>query len=252
MRIYIGMLRKVIQLKAEEVTPTTLDVLKAQGMTGRKLPDRIRILLDQAMELFKELADPKGILQQWPVNDFEAVYDHNESNDPDGPVRTIVPKADAIAFFVATLGNELLVKSSELFKQGGAPLGYMLDAVNSSAGEQLGKMMGKRFVDLLPEELRSQKVLASQYYCPGHCGWDISGQEKLFEVVHPEEIGIDLKKHHAMYPLKSISGILVAGDMDTHRFSPKFSFCKDCKESKCVERLATLEEENPLQTQRNH
>jgi hypothetical protein len=120
----------------------------------------------------------------------------------------------------------------------------MLDAVNSSAGEQLGKMMGRRFVELLPEEKRSKKVLVSQYYCPGHCGWHISGQEKLFEIVHPEEIGTDLRANHAMYPLKSISGVLVAGDMDIHRFKPKFSFCKDCKEHKCVERLAILEKDH--------
>jgi hypothetical protein len=238
------MIRKVIELNAAEITPTTQEVLDAQGMTGRKVPDRILAILDQAMDLFVELADPKGIIQQWPIDGFETVYDHSGLNDPEGPVRIIVPRADAIALFVATLGNKLLLKSSELFKQGGAPLGYMLDAVNSSAGEQLGRMMGKRFVDLLPEGRNAQKVLVSQYYCPGHCGWHISGQERLFEVVHPEEIGVDLKENHAMYPLKSISGVLVAGDMNIHRFSPKFSFCKDCKEHKCVERLAILERES--------
>jgi hypothetical protein len=238
------MIREIIHLNADQVTPTVQEVLEAQGMTGRKLPERIRALLNQAMELFRELADPKGIIQQWPIDDFETVFDHNGMNDPEGPVRMIVPKADAIALFVATLGNELLVKSSELFKQGGAPLGYMLDAVNSSAGEQLGRRMGLRFVDLLPESLRARKVLVSQYYCPGHCGWNISGQERLFEIVRPEEIGVDLKQNHAMYPLKSISGVLVAGSMDIHRFSPKFAFCKDCKEHKCVQRLVVLEKEN--------
>ncbi len=237
-------MRKIIQLNAEEITPSQKEVLVSQGMTGRKIPERILTLLDAAMELFRELAEPKGIIQQWPLDDFHNVYEDSGRNDPEGPVRIIVPRADAIALFVATLGDTLFIKSSELFKQGGAPLGYMLDAVNSAAGEKLGKMMGKRFVELLPKELHARKVLVSQYYCPGHCGWHISGQEKLFEAVRPEEIGIDLKANHAMYPLKSISGVLVAGDMDIHRFKPKFSFCKDCKEHKCVERLAILEKEN--------
>ena len=236
-------MREIIELKADEIVPTREEVLESQGMTGRKVPDRILSLLDSAMELFRELAEPKGIIQQWPIDDFDDVFEGNGQNDPDGPVRIIVPRANAIALFVATLGDVLFAKSSELFKQGGAPLGYMLDAVNSAAGEQLGKMMGKRFTELLPEEQRAKKVLVSQYYCPGHCGWHISGQEKLFEAVRPEEIGIDLKANHAMYPLKSISGILIAGDMDIHRFKPKFSFCKDCKEHKCVDRLAVLERE---------
>jgi len=237
-------IRKVIKLTGTDVVPTPQEVLEAQGMTGRKLPERIITLLDSALELFKELASPIGIIQEWPIADFDAVFDGNGLNDPDGPVRNIVPKADAIALFIATLGNELLIKCSELFKQGGAPLGYMLDAVNSSAGEHLGKKMGQHFIELLPETVRKSKILVSQYYCPGHCGWHISGQENLFEAVRPEEIGIDLKTNHAMYPLKSISGVLVAGDMDAHRFKPKFSFCKDCKENKCVERLAVLEREN--------
>jgi hypothetical protein len=236
-------IRKIIQLLAGEITPTPEEVLASQKMTGRKIPDRIRTILDSALKLFVELAEPKGVIQQWPVDDFWTVFDHNDLNDPEGPVRVIVPAADAIALFVATLGNALLLKSSELFKQGGAPLGYMLDAVNSCAGEHLGRMMGRRFIELLPEELRAKKVLVSQYYCPGHCGWHISGQEKLFAAVRPEEIGIDLKTNFAMYPLKSISGVLVAGDFDIHRFSPKFSFCRDCKEHKCVERLALLEKE---------
>jgi hypothetical protein len=240
----IGTMRHIIRLNADEIIPTREEVLKSQGMTGRKVPDRILALLDSAMELFRELAEPKGIFQQWPIDDFDNVFEGEGLNDPDGPVRIIVPKADAIALFVATLGDALFNKSSELFKQGGAALGYILDAVNSAAGEQLGKMMGKRFIQLLPEELRAKKVLVSQYYCPGHCGWHISGQEKLFEAVRPEEIGIDLKASHAMYPLKSISGVLIVGDMDIHRFKPKFSFCKDCKEHKCVERLAILENEN--------
>ena len=112
-------MRKVIRFHGADVVPSPQEVLEAQGMTGRKLPERIQTLLDSALELFKELASPIGVLQQWPIADFPTVFDGNGLNDPDGPVRVIVPKADAIALFVATLGNELMTKSSELFKQGG-------------------------------------------------------------------------------------------------------------------------------------
>ena len=240
----VDTIRKIIRLNGDEVVPTREEVLLAQGMTGRALPARIQAHLDSALELFRKLSSPAGLIQQWPIDDFDAVFNGAGLNDPEGPVRIIVPQADAIALFVATLGNELLVKCSELFKQGEASLGYMLDAVNSSAGERLGKMMGRRFIGLLPESQRNSKVLVSQYYCPGHCGWHISGQEKLFAAVRPEEIGIDLKANHAMVPLKSISGVLIAGNMDIHRFTPRFSFCRNCKEHKCVQRLAILEREN--------
>ncbi|HSW39915.1 MAG TPA: hypothetical protein VLL97_10535, partial [Acidobacteriota bacterium] len=80
-----------------------------------------------------------------------------------------------------------------------------------------------------------------QYYSPGHCGWHISGQEKIFEALRPEEIGISLKPNWIMQPLKSISGILVIGDIEIHRFEPVFCFCRHCREKKCVTRFKYLE-----------
>ena len=165
-------------------------------------------------------------------------------NSPEGPVPPIVASADALALFAATMGNSLAVKSSELFKEGGAALGYMLDAVNSSAAERLGRQMCLRFLGHLPPDKRTDRVLKVQYYSPGHCGWHISGQTRLFQILHPEEIGVTVNASWAMQPLKSISGVLVAGEIDVHRFQPIFSFCKQCKEHKCIKRLLLLESEN--------
>jgi hypothetical protein len=142
------------------------------------------------------------------------------------------------------MGDSLATKSKELFAQGGAALGYMMDAVNSSGAERLGRHMCHLFLEHLPEELRRSKELKAQYYCPGHCGWHISGQVKLFKILQPEEIGMTLKPSFVMVPFKSISGVLVAGDMLIHRFQPSFSFCPQCKEHKCVQRLRLLENAN--------
>jgi hypothetical protein len=236
-------MREVIHLSIDEVTPEPSEVLKTQGMTGRALPARITALLDTALEIFRKLAEPRGVLQDWPLSQFEDVYDRNGLNSSEGPVPLIVPKADALAIFAATMGELLITKSKELFAQGGAALGFMLDAVNSSAAECMGKAMCQSFIRLLPEELRNSRKLTGQYYSPGHCGWHISGQEKLFEVLRPQEIGVSLNANWVMEPIKSISGFLVVGDMAIHRFKPAFSFCKECKEHKCVARLKLLEHE---------
>jgi hypothetical protein len=236
-------MREVIQLSIDEVTPEPSEVLESQGMTARALPARITALLDSALEIFRELAEPRGILQDWPLSQFEALYDGNGMNSPEGPVPLIAPKSDALAIFAATMGESLITKSSELFAQGGAALGFMLDAVNSSGAERMGRAMCQRFIRLLPEELRNSRRLAGQYYSPGHCGWHISGQTKLFEALRPEEIGVSLNANWVMQPVKSISGFLIAGDLSIHRFKPAFSFCKECKEHKCVQRLKILEQE---------
>jgi hypothetical protein len=236
-------MREVIHLSIDEVTPEPSEVLESQGMTGRTLPARINRLLDSALEIFRNLAEPRGILQDWPRTQFEALYNGNGMNSREGPVPLIVPKADALAIFAATMGDSLITKGGELFAQGAAALGYMLDAVNSSGAERMGKAMGQRFIRLLPEELRSSRELAAQYYCPGHCGWHISGQEKLFAALSPQEIGVTLNANWVMQPVKSISGFIVAGELAIHRFKPAFSFCKECKKHKCVERLKILERE---------
>lgn len=238
-------MRRIIELDVADLTPEPGEVLANQGMGGRpNVPERIKSLLDAALELFRQLAEPKGIMQEIPAAEFDSVYDGNGLNLPEGPVPMIVPKADGLALFAATMGSSLISKSSELFARGGPALGFMLDAVNSSAAERLGRQMGLRFVAALPEETRTAKQLKVQYYCPGHCGWHISGQAKLFQILHPEEIGITLNERWVMQPVKSLSGILVAGEMDIHRFKPAFSFCSQCKEHKCVKRLLLLESEN--------
>ena len=238
-------MRRILELNVKDLTPTPAEVIANQGMGGRaNNPEKIKSLLDTAIQMFGQLAEPKGVLQDLPISGFQAIYDGNGLNSPEGPVPMIVPRADALALFAATLGSSLISKSSELFAKGGPALGFMLDAVNASGAERLGRQMCLRFVEFLPEEIRVARQLKVQYYSPGHCGWDISGQTKLFQALHPEEIGITVNASWAMKPVKSISGILVAGDMEIHRFQPAFSFCKQCKEHKCVKRLLLLENEN--------
>jgi len=238
-------MRRTIELSVTELTPEPAEVLASQGMGGRtNLPEKIRTLLDSALEIFGRLAEPRGMMQDLPISDFPAIYDGNGMNSPEGPIPGIVPQADGLALFAATLGDSLIAKSNDLFKQGGPALGFMLDAVNSSAAERLGREMCLRFLDSIPKEKLRSAEPKVQYYCPGHCGWHISGQTRVFENLHPEEIGITLNASWVMHPFKSISGILVAGGIEIHRFQPAFSFCKQCKEHKCIKRLLILENEN--------
>jgi hypothetical protein len=237
-------MRRIIELKVDEVTPTAAEVLENQGMAGRSVPARISALLDSALELFKQLAVPRGLLEDLPIAAFEPLYNGKGLNSPECPVPPIVARAEAVALFAATMGPALANKSSELFAKGDAALGYMLDAVNTSGAECLGRVMCQRFLALLPEEMRNAKDLKVQYYSPGHCGWHLSGQDKLFEALQPAEIGISLTPTWAMHPIKSISGVLVAGGIEIHRFRPDFTFCKSCKEKKCVQRLRILQNTN--------
>ncbi len=79
-------------------------------------------------------------------------------------------------------------------------------------------------------------------YSPGYCGWDITGQRKLFRALRPEEVGVTLRESCLMEPLKSISGVLVAARPEDHRFDNTYPFCSACTTQTCRSRIAALEE----------
>ena len=74
-------------------------------------------------------------------------------------------------------------------------------------------------------------------YSPGYCGWDISGQKKLFQHLNPVEIGITLNDSFLMSPLKSVSGVLIFGDKEIHLFESSFTFCNYCRNQSCHDRM---------------
>jgi hypothetical protein len=77
-------------------------------------------------------------------------------------------------------------------------------------------------------------------YSPGYCGWHLSGQRALFAALQPEEIGITLRESMLMVPLKSMSGVIVAGLPAIHAFADDYPFCGECRTRGCRERIARV------------
>jgi hypothetical protein len=238
-------MREAVEFNVQEVSPSAEEVLEIQGMAGRaNLPARILTLLELALDLFKQLAVPKGLMADLKLADFEPIYQGNGLSAPENPVRQIYPKAHALALFAVTLGNPLTQKASDLFKQGGPALGYMVEAVTTAGAERLGNLMSQLFREFLLKEAAQPRDLTVLHYSPGNCGWDLSSQEKIFRFLHPEEIGIEISSSFHMRPQKSLSGVLIAGTKETHRFKPDFPLCLQCKTHKCAQRLARLQNDN--------
>ena len=234
-------MRKIYELDRREIVPTPPEVLAWQKIPERSVSPRIKRMMDEAIDLFLGLAQPRGLMQDFDPGGFSDLYKGDGQNAPDGPFPSVVARAEATALMAATMGDELAIKCTELFSQGNASLGYMLNIVSSAAADRLGCRMCRLFFECLSSE--PQADIKVQYYCPGHCGWHISGQEKLLATLRPEEIGLSLAANWVMRPFKSISGILVAAPIEVHRFRQGFSFCPQCRERKCVERLELLETE---------
>jgi len=227
--------------KLEDILPSQVDVLIQQGFkAGMEIPERISALFEDSLKLFKENAKPEGIIAEVSNNDFAHIYQGEGKNDFDNPLLRIYPKADYLALFAVTMGAEVSKKVETLFQINDFPVGYMLDTIASLSADSAVEGYEKKYMQSLAKknyDIKENRVLA---YSPGYCGWHVSGQKKLFEYLKPEKIGITLNDSFLMNPLKSVSGVLIAGEKKIHIFPINFYFCQNCKTKTCRQRIKSL------------
>ena len=126
------------------------------------------------------------------------------------------------------------------FDQGDLAIGAMLDSAASAAADKLAAITESRFKARLIADGRANSDVGVMRYSPGYCGWHISGQKKLFEKINPEQVGIALRDSFLMEPLKSVSGVIIAGPVEIHNFRMSYRYCDKCQARGCRERIRTL------------
>ncbi|UCH10190.1 MAG: hypothetical protein JSU61_13490 [Fidelibacterota bacterium] len=234
-------MRKLLEFHMEDILPAREEVLRQQGMPpGKTVSGHIQSVLEEALDEFTNEARPTGILQGLMVDEFEAIFTGEGQNDPEAPLEEIYQQAEGLALFALTIGGKISTNIEELFAGKNFALGAMLDAVASLAADKAVVRTEEQYEKELANRNHHGTELRVLGYSPGYCGWHISAQRKLFKALEPERIGITLNASYLMTPLKSVSGVLVAGPREIHLFKPSFSFCKVCKTYSCHERLQDL------------
>lgn len=231
----------VFTFAPDEVSPGRDAVLAQLGIpAGTVLSDRIERLYAQAAGVLAETVAPAGVVGEIPGDGFAAVYGGEGKNAPETPVVAIAPRAEHLALFAVTLGEPLSRAVAECFAGADFALGYTLDAMASVAADAAAGLAERRYAQALRGRGWATTDGAVLRYSPGYCGWDITGQRRLFAALRPEPIGLTLTDSCLMQPLKSVSGVLIAGPRAIHRFPPTFDFCARCAERTCRDRLAAL------------
>jgi hypothetical protein len=234
-------MNEILTLAPDEFVPPQDAVLENQGIPADKpLSPEIDTLFRAALALLNEVAAPAGILREVSQPDFERIYHGEGRNEASTPVGDIFPKAADLALFAVTLGKRISQAIDERFKSNDLALGAMLDSAASAGADQLGEALERRYVNLLIQTGRATSDTGVLRYSPGYCGWHISGQKKLFEYLHPEQIGISLRDSFLMEPLKSISGVLIAGPQYLHIIRKPYPACGECKNESCRRRVPTM------------
>jgi hypothetical protein len=172
--------------------------------------------------------------------EFERVFAGEGLNSDGAPALPIARAADALALYTVTVGEAVSREIADRFALNDFALGVMLDSAASEGVELVGQQAEKLYERTLPPQGPPGGRRCIMRFSPGYCGWHISGQQKLFAALHPEEIGVTLTPSCLMKPLKSISGVIIAGDRDIFQFDDTFAFCGECSTHVCRERLAAL------------
>jgi hypothetical protein len=234
-------MREIQKIPASEIKPDKDDVLKAQGIpSGNEQPKEVETLFSKAMDLFLVFSQPVGLVSEISIPEFEIVYHGEGLNEKETPLNTIFKKADSLILFALTIGEKVTEKIDELFRTNEFALGSMLDSIASAGTDKTADSIEEWFFKLLSKKGRITPSTAILRFSPGYCGWHMSGQKKLFGFLRPEDIGIILLDSYLMKPLKSISGLIVAGDKGIFIFDDSYPFCSECKTHFCRERMGAL------------
>lgn len=234
-------MNEVIHLKIADILPEDKEVLSSHGIpSDKRAPQKVIALLEAAQTLLPKLAEPAAVIRDISISEFDDIFIGEGQNEDEAPLATIYTQADVLALYAVTLGEKVSAKIDDLFKSRDFALGMMLDSACSIAAENASQFMESYFLEKLKQEDSPSNNCSIMGYSPGYCGWHISAQRKLFNYLRPERINLFLNDSYLMQPLKSVSGVLVAGDREIHDFEASFTFCKLCKDRTCQNRLIRI------------
>ena len=232
------MRRAIDDILPADVACEPAEVLALQGVPERARADaRMVGLAVEGIELFLEVCSPVGLFEELERDEFARIFEGAGNNESDTPLRIIHPRAERLALFAVTVGEEVSARIDALFEKNDYPLGAMLDAAASNGAERCARIIEERY--------RKTNGAVTMRYSPGYCGWHVSGQARLFERLRPEEIGMTLRESFLMEPLKSISGVIVGGPAEIHEFKNDYPFCAECKGKECRLRIRQVRQGNP-------
>lgn len=224
-------MREILDIPVDAILPAPGDILVQMGLPADADPGPAGEMGVAAERILRDLLTPRGLLADIDPADFAAIYPGRGDNAPRTPLGAIHPRADRLALFAVTAGPAVCAEIKALFAAHEYPLAAALDAGASLSADAAAAWAQEIFAG------RCDSDAGVLRYSPGYCGWHVSGQIKLFAVLDPGEIGITLGESCLMDPLKSVSGVMVAGPPAIHDFAIDFDFCAACTDHACRDRI---------------
>ena len=145
-----------------------------------------------------------------------------------GIVAGQLARSTALGVFLCTAGRGIEELARELIAGGDPFTGYVANA--------MGSLVVDGAMDLLQEEfgarMADRGLRITNRYSPGYCGWHVSEQQRLFQLLPAGYCGVRLTDTSLMQPVKSVSGVIGVGERV--RFNDYT--CSRCELESCIYR----------------
>lgn len=136
--------------------------------------------------------------------------------------------SSALALFACTAGSEITDWAAECNRKSNSIHAYLVDSLGSIAVERAMDMIQQK----LAERVSESGLRITNRYSPGYCGWALTEQRKLFDLLPGGFCGITLTDSMLMKPIKSVSGMIGLGQSVRYEHYT----CNFCKDTHCLYR----------------
>ena len=202
---------KDIKLKVDEE-----EVLRYQGYSRNKIKEPNGVILQinqEEIERGYNLFNPQGIYYPVKVKEISFIeekidFEKNLFLHFNASIINLLKGIDHLVFGIVTIGNALEEKVSELFTQGEYSRAIALDAVGTTAVEDLSRYLR----NFTCQEAKNQNLQVTRHFSPGYSGWDIEEQKNIFKIVPAQKIKVSLTDSCMMIPKKSLSWVIGVGE----------------------------------------
>ena len=158
------------------------------------------------------------VRQKTEGKDIKSRSDKKPTGDPE--VRDTLGKEivsrDTLGFFVTTCGEGIMEKAKELREQGEYLKSHIIQVLAIEGAEAFAELVHKKMRELwgiVDKQLTKNELFQAKYQgirlsygypaCP-----DLNEQKKLFKLLKPERIGVNLTEGMMMEPEASVSAIV--------------------------------------------
>jgi hypothetical protein len=215
-----------------EFSQLKLSVEQVEHIIGNKDDKSRQTIADLISGLLDEAGKVISIKAEYEVFENVVFRDSSKSVDVGNvefDIRKIVygqlKKADSIAVFLCTAGEEIGNLSRKAMSVGDLFTGYIYDVIGSEAVEAAADLMQAELERVAVS--RGNKI--TNRFSPGYCSWDVAEQQKLFRLMPENFCRIRLNPSSLMVPEKSISGFIGVGEnVRYYEYTCMFCDMEDC------------------------